>query len=715
MMKPRQASACLSFFCIFTTFVLARAISEVPCLANDFGIAYQGDTIFTVSSANNTCSCTNFASSGLAYFQTAVVPNLATGLVSSVNGTGLVFAETAEFSDGLLLNGTIRGSGAAGYRQVKVVDVLNVGSLVSISGAYQCGGLQAKYYGNINLQDLPACTQTEPVMSLVWGGGPCPICAGDVGCSSWSARFSGSLLAPTTDDVTLSFYVTGGIRVWINNVPEPVIDSWSPQTAKFFTASVPMIVGRYYPIRIEFYQTLPTYQLVFQWYWTGTGSALVPTASMCTATGVQVAAGLSTFSDQVTFNGPTLFVHGIGSPATSTNVLGPMVHAETVLFSRGATLASGQTFFYGTSLIQGTSAIVSGHHTVNGVLNVTGKSYYGGTVYAAGNLVVAGALISGGANVTGKLTADRASAGTLTASGLITATAGLTVSGGTLTAGPASTAALTATTLTSSGLLTAAAGLTVSSGTLTAGPVAAGALTASTIGASGLVTAASGLTVSSGTLTAGPVTAGAVSASTITTSGAGSVGGTLTVAGVTSFNSNAASSSTTTGAVVVTGGVGIGGALNVGGAVKIGGALTFNDGSSISTATVGTPIVFQFSATYTSNTWFNFPEISANTGVYMLSVRFHSAAAPNNGGFWYPNLFGILSWYSGTNDASFCSDIPLSSSGHAYVSGRYAQLRVCCRAASTSQLRMLLYGETMSTAVTFKVVMTPLPAMLAAG
>lgn len=81
--------------------------------------------------------------------------------------------------------------------------------------------------------------------------------------------------------------------------------------------------------------------------------------------------------------------------------------------------------------------------------------------------------------------------------------------------------------------------------------------------------------------TIGTATFNATTASTTTSTGAVvvtggvGIGGQLNVGGATNkFTANTASSSTTTGAVVVTGGVGVGGNLNVGGNTNITGSLT---------------------------------------------------------------------------------------------------------------------------------------------
>eukprot|EP01116_Phalansterium_solitarium_P020739 TRINITY_DN6208_c1_g2_i2.p1 TRINITY_DN6208_c1_g2~~TRINITY_DN6208_c1_g2_i2.p1 ORF type:complete len:379 (+),score=69.28 TRINITY_DN6208_c1_g2_i2:114-1250(+) len=105
------------------------------------------------------------------------------------------------------------------------------------------------------------------------------------------------------------------------------------------------------------------------------------------------------------------------------------------------------------------------------------------------------------------------------------------------------------------------------------GPVTATTMSVSALTVSGISTFGGGIGAIAGTLSVNtPISVSGANSFTVGT-GTATFNGPLTANGIASFTSNQASSSTTTGAVVVTGGVGIGGAVNIGGAVSVSGAL----------------------------------------------------------------------------------------------------------------------------------------------
>ena len=202
--------------------------------------------------------------------------------------------------------------------------------------------------------------------------------------------------------------------------------------------------------------------------------------------------------------------------------------------------------------------------------NITSTSTTTGTMVVTGGVGISGALYAGSIQATpvGSTTASTGAFTTLTANGATTFTAN------------------TASTSTTTGTVVITGGLGVSGrinaanfdGIVGANAAAAGSFT--TLGASGNVTfsgANATITMSptgTGSVTINPATAGTINNVSIgaTTKSTGAFT-TLTATSATTFTANTASSSTTTGTLVVTGGTGISGNLYVGGNTVITGNL----------------------------------------------------------------------------------------------------------------------------------------------
>ncbi len=98
------------------------------------------------------------------------------------------------------------------------------------------------------------------------------------------------------------------------------------------------------------------------------------------------------------------------------------------------------------------------------------------------------------------------------------------------------------------------------------------------------------------TLTAGTASSSTSTGSLVITGGAGIsgavyIGGLTNIAGITTLTNATASSSVSTGALVVSGGVGIGGANYIGGALNVAGVASFTSGTTSSSTTTGAVVV----------------------------------------------------------------------------------------------------------------------------
>ncbi|WP_048825386.1 PA14 domain-containing protein [Hymenobacter sp. DG25B] len=117
-----------------------------------------------------------------------------------------------------------------------------------------------QYYNGRSFEEL-AYTRTDPTIDFDWtysspGPGqppqrfrsPAPGVSGD----DFSIRWTGHLYVPVTGLYTFRILSDDGMRVWIGG--KRVLSSWRDQRVTAVTTQVQLTGGRYYPIRVEYYQ-----------------------------------------------------------------------------------------------------------------------------------------------------------------------------------------------------------------------------------------------------------------------------------------------------------------------------------------------------------------------------------------------------------------------------------------------------------------------------
>jgi hypothetical protein len=108
------------------------------------------------------------------------------------------------------------------------------------------GGATARYYKGMALAGDPVLTRTEPTISHNWGG---EIVAGL--SDGVSARWTANLEAPFTETYKIITSSDDGVRLWFDG--RLVIDNWNDHGTMDNNASVNLIAGQVYSIRMEWY------------------------------------------------------------------------------------------------------------------------------------------------------------------------------------------------------------------------------------------------------------------------------------------------------------------------------------------------------------------------------------------------------------------------------------------------------------------------------
>ena len=127
-------------------------------------------------------------------------------------------------------------------------------------------GLRGQYYADQRLGKL-VFTRTDPVIDFNWTIGPTGdhfVSPGPGVPGEWfSARWKGHLYAPVTGVYTFRMTADDGMRVWVGG--QRILNSWQNQAASSYTVHITLTAGRYYPLRVEYYQAGQDSRALLAW------------------------------------------------------------------------------------------------------------------------------------------------------------------------------------------------------------------------------------------------------------------------------------------------------------------------------------------------------------------------------------------------------------------------------------------------------------------
>jgi GH43 family beta-xylosidase len=124
-----------------------------------------------------------------------------------------------------------------------------------------------------------SAVRIDPVIDFNWGTGrPHPSVAVDQTKVQWS----GQIRADHSEEYTFAMENDEGVRLWIGN--DLVIDDWTPHTTQITTGAKMLEAGKWYDIRIEYFDKTGQAEVDLQWSsttQTGEGVfAVVPTSNL---------------------------------------------------------------------------------------------------------------------------------------------------------------------------------------------------------------------------------------------------------------------------------------------------------------------------------------------------------------------------------------------------------------------------------------------------
>jgi hypothetical protein len=136
-------------------------------------------------------------------------------------------------------------------------------------------GLPAEYYRTRNLTGT-AVTRTDAGINFDWGKGA-PNVAG-FPSDRFSIRWNGRVLAPATGTYVFTTTTDDGVRLWLND--SLVINDWVDHAARSSSATVNLVAGQFYKIKMEFYENGGKASVKLEWAYPGQTRQVIPALSL---------------------------------------------------------------------------------------------------------------------------------------------------------------------------------------------------------------------------------------------------------------------------------------------------------------------------------------------------------------------------------------------------------------------------------------------------
>jgi len=131
-------------------------------------------------------------------------------------------------------------------------------------------GLTATYYDNLDFTG-PSITRIDPTIDFNWGwGSPDPAIGGD----TFSARWTGQLIAPQTGQYTFHLTADDGIRLWIGG--DLLIDHWNDSPGQTRTATTTLQANQAYDLRLEYYENKVGARIRLEWTTPSESQQVIP-------------------------------------------------------------------------------------------------------------------------------------------------------------------------------------------------------------------------------------------------------------------------------------------------------------------------------------------------------------------------------------------------------------------------------------------------------
>jgi glucose/arabinose dehydrogenase len=138
------------------------------------------------------------------------------------------------------------GGDATHYIFTPSADTIYTANYTQIGTVPIGNGLKATYYDNADFTGK-SVSRTDPQVNFIWSLDP-PITG--FGTDSFSVRWQGYIVAPTSETYTFTMDVDDGAKLWVNN--QVVINQFNSTGTHQYTGTIAMQAGVAVPIKLEY-------------------------------------------------------------------------------------------------------------------------------------------------------------------------------------------------------------------------------------------------------------------------------------------------------------------------------------------------------------------------------------------------------------------------------------------------------------------------------
>lgn len=137
-------------------------------------------------------------------------------------------------------------------------------------------GLHAQYWANSTFSGTPAVTRTDASLNFAWRTQGSP--AASIPVDNFSARWTGLVQAQFTGPHTFVTVSDETVKVWIDG--KVVIDDSTPHAARVDSATVDLVAGKKYSIRVDYTERTGEAYLKLLWFNANRRQRILPTSQL---------------------------------------------------------------------------------------------------------------------------------------------------------------------------------------------------------------------------------------------------------------------------------------------------------------------------------------------------------------------------------------------------------------------------------------------------
>jgi len=141
-------------------------------------------------------------------------------------------------------------------------------------------GLLASYFDNADFTGK-SISRTDKTVNFDWGVGS-PDAA--IGKDTFSARWTGQILAQKTEEYTFFTQSDDGVRLWING--QEIINNWTSHAPKEDSGKIKLEAGKKYDIKLEYFDNTDGAVMQLRWSSATTAKQITPQTQLFSATPV---------------------------------------------------------------------------------------------------------------------------------------------------------------------------------------------------------------------------------------------------------------------------------------------------------------------------------------------------------------------------------------------------------------------------------------------